>query len=305
MARLTWLAGLVVATVAGCGGKQETCEAGEEGCACFANESCMPGLSCLSDLCVDDSRHEARAPLEAGEVDSAVPEPDAGEPSEVDTQTPDTPIAPNPARWFRADRGVSLAGGDSIALWRDQSAQGADATMGDTLRQPNYVLEGFDNRPEIQFRGAQSMYFPVFNSVQFTLFAVGRNANDSGYHSIIIGPGGDTGNNQLRWDNGDTLMFVGLDINIPVTEIPFGDTFVPHLVTVRYDGHSLEAYRNGELKGTLATVSTGGWDVAQLGGWFSSDFMVGSLSEVVMYDRSLSDIELQATQTALLDKYGL
>jgi hypothetical protein len=313
MARVTWLAGLVWATFAGCGGIQERCE-GAEGCACFANDTCMAGLSCLSQLCVDDSRHE---PGEHSELDSAAPQsqPDAGEPREVDTAPDDTqatdtpapvfPIASKPARWFRADKGIQLADGGKISLWRDQSDQAADAIMGDAPRQPTFVAAGLNDRPEVSFGGAQSLYFPTFDSEQFTLLAVGRNANETGYHSIIIGPGGDTGNNQLRWDNGDTLMFVGLDINIPITEIPFGDTLVPHLVTVRYDGSLLEAYRNAELKGELATVSTGGWDVAQLGGWFSSEFMVGSLSEVVMYDRSLTDAELQLTQAALLEKYGL
>lgn len=336
MARLSWLVGLVAASVAGCGGIQEPCE-GEEGCVCFANDSCMAGLSCLSDLCVDDSRHHPGAPrevdsgapqsrLDAGEsleLDGSTPEspePESTVPPEVDTSNPEWPtlapsevdggtsafpVASNPARWFRADRGIELDESGNIAVWRDQSRVGANATMTDLARQPTYVDHGLNDQPEVWFGGAQSLYFPTFDSVEFTLFAVGSNANDTGYHSIIIGPGGETGNNQLRWDNLDTLMFVGLDINIPITEIPFGDTRVPHLVTVRYDGSMLEAYRNAELKGGLATISTGGWDVAQLGGWFSSDFMIGTLSEVVMYDRSLSDAELQETQAALLEKYGL
>lgn len=221
------------------------------------------------------------------------------------SSTVEAGIASSPSRWFRADEAVTRVNGTKSERWNDQSGNDADGTMTDPSRQPEFVAEGLNGMPEVTFSGAQSVYFATFESVQFTLFAVGRNSAQSNYHSIIIGPGGDIGNNQLRWDNGDTLMFVGLDINIPVTEFPFGDTRVPHLVSVRYDGSLLEAYRNTELKGELETVSTGVWDVAQLGGWFSSDFMIGTLSEVVMYDRPLTDAELQATQAALLEKYGL
>ena len=214
-------------------------------------------------------------------------------------------VAPEPARWFRGDEGIELADGSKISKWHDQSGQDADAIMTDESRQPEFIADGLNGKPEVWFGGAQSVAFPIFDSVQFTLFAVGRNANPTDSFSIIIGPGGDTGNNQLRWDDGDTVMFVGLAINIPVTEFPFGNTRVPHLLSVRYTGSVLEVYRDGELKGELHTVTTGGWAVAQLGAWFSSYFMVGSLSEVVMYERSLTDEELSGTQAALLDKYGL
>jgi len=307
MARSTWLVGLVVAGFLGCGNTEKrSCEEGTEGCACFANDTCMPGLTCLSHLCVNADGLGLGGFTGFGGKTSSGGAPGLGGARSMGGFTGQAEVAAEPARWFRADEGIELADGRKISSWRDQSAYGAHAMMDtDASRQPEFVAAGLNGKPEVYFGGAQSLYFPVFNSVKFTLFAVGRNSNPTDNFSIIIGPGGDTGNNQLRWDDGDTLMFVGLEINIPVTEFPFGNTRVPHLVSVRNTGSVLEVYRDGELKGQLATVTTGGWDVAQLGGWFSQDFMIGSLSEVVMYDRSLTDAELTGTQAALLEKYGL
>ncbi|HET9955285.1 MAG TPA: glycoside hydrolase family 5 protein [Polyangiaceae bacterium] len=52
-----WMLGAMVAYgVIGCSGDKEespSCEAGKEGCACYPNNSCNEGLSCLSKLCVD------------------------------------------------------------------------------------------------------------------------------------------------------------------------------------------------------------------------------------------------------------
>jgi len=52
--RLAWTAMLVIAGAAiGCGSKSATCTTGAEACACFANDTCFPGLTCASHLCVD------------------------------------------------------------------------------------------------------------------------------------------------------------------------------------------------------------------------------------------------------------
>jgi len=109
LARLAFTAALSV-VVAGCSDSNDAVqEQGAAGQACFRNSTCMPGLTCLSNLCVNasadggadagnaqDAHEDATAqdsaiadsaisPGDSGkEPDGSIPEPDAAGPVDVD-----------------------------------------------------------------------------------------------------------------------------------------------------------------------------------------------------------------------------
>lgn len=209
--------------------------------------------------------------------------------------------------WLRADAGVYPGGasGSRISNWYDQSGNGRNASMATTSRQPYYYSGVLNGWPVIRFNGAESMYLDVFaQPVTFTVFVVGRNRNPSESFSMILGPGGNAPNNQLRWENGSQALFVGTGNNMPIITSSIGNTRAFHALSARYDGSTMRVYRNGSLISTHA-FSTWGvpWTLASVGSWYSSYFMQGDLAEVIIYARALSESERSSVNSYLQNKY--
>jgi hypothetical protein len=207
--------------------------------------------------------------------------------------------------WLRADLGVIESAG-RVTAWLDQSGHGLDGIMDLPSREPAFVPGEWNGLPVIRFGGAQSMYLrQAIAPTTFTVFVAGRNRNPTDAHGIFLGPGGDTANNQLRWESGSSVLIVGLGNDLPETVFSFGDTRVFHVLAARYDGSNLTVSRNGTQVGSAHFVTTGPWQIGQVGGWFSSDFMVGDLSEILVYESALSETDTELTNSYLLQKYGM
>jgi hypothetical protein len=102
--------------------------------------------------------------------------------------------------WLRADAGITPGAGSQVAHWADQSGQGRNASMTAAARQPQLVNLALNGQPVVRFGGAQSMYLDTFATpTTFTMFIVGKNSLASESFSMILGPGGNSPNNQLRW----------------------------------------------------------------------------------------------------------
>ncbi|HEX2674365.1 MAG TPA: LamG-like jellyroll fold domain-containing protein [Polyangiaceae bacterium] len=207
--------------------------------------------------------------------------------------------------WLRADLGVTQSAGQ-VTAWLDQSGHGLDGIMDVPSREPALVPSGWNGLPLIRFGGAQSLYLrETIAPTSFTVFVAGRNRNLSDAHGIFLGPGGDTANNQLRWENGSSVLIVGLGNGLPETVFAFGDTRTFHVLAARYDGSNLTVSRNGTQVGSAHFMTTGPWQIRQVGGWFSSDFMVGDLAEILVYESALSETDTELTNSYLLRKYGI
>lgn len=74
---------LLVLFVLSCGGDDDSCKTGDEGCPCFENETCNRGLSCRSKRCVDlgstDNEEEEGLEDEDDKTDPSEGEEAAGE----------------------------------------------------------------------------------------------------------------------------------------------------------------------------------------------------------------------------------
>jgi len=207
--------------------------------------------------------------------------------------------------WLRADLGVTQSAGQ-VTAWVDQSGHGLDGIMDLPSREPALVPSGWNGLPVIRFDGAQSLYLKdTIAPTAFTVFVAGRNRNLTDAHGIFLGPGGDTANNQFRWENGSSVLIVGLGNGLPETVFEFGDTRAFHVLGARYDGSNLTVSRNGTQVGSAHFTTTGPWQIRQVGGWFSSDFMVGDLAEILVYERALSEADTELTNSYLLQKYGM
>jgi len=207
--------------------------------------------------------------------------------------------------WLKADAGVSATAG-AVAQWLDQSGNGRNASMATPSRQPQLVGGALNGRPVIRFGGSQSMYLDrVATPTSFTVFVVGKNSMPGESFSMILGPGGNSPNNQLRWESSSQALFVGTGNGLPVVTPSIGNTRAYHALSARYDGSVMTVYRDGNSTSSSSFTTTGPWTLASVGSWYSTYFMVGDLAEVIIYDRALSDAERTSMNGYLRARYNL
>lgn len=207
--------------------------------------------------------------------------------------------------WLRGDAGID-APGNRMLHWFDQSGNGRTATMAVSTRQPFFISGELNGHPVVRFGGAESMYLDIFaQPTRFSVFVVGKNSNPGESFSMILGPGGNAPNNQMRWENGSQALFVGTGNNFPIITSGVGNTRVYHALSARYDGSAIAIYRDGNLVKSTSLTTSGPWTLASVGSWYSTYFLRGDLAEIVMYDRALSEGERASVNSYLRSKYGL
>ncbi|HZI12337.1 MAG TPA: LamG-like jellyroll fold domain-containing protein [Myxococcus sp.] len=207
--------------------------------------------------------------------------------------------------WLRADRGVAAKDG-RVARWRDLSGHGRDGIMDSAPRQPALVSSAVNGLPVVRFDGSQSLYLkdPV-QPTRFTVFVVGRNTETEETFSMILGPGGNHPNNQLRWESGSEVLAVGTGNGLPAVTSTVGDTRAWHLLTASYDGEKLDFYMNGQHAGGHALQTNGPWVLAQVGAWFSKYYGKGELAEILVYSQVLPAGERASLESHFKRRYGL
>ncbi len=207
--------------------------------------------------------------------------------------------------WLRADRGVSASDG-KVSRWQDLSGHGRDGVMDTAPRRPALVASALNGLPVVRFEGSQSLYLkaPV-EPTRFTVFVVGRNTETEETFSMILGPGGNHPNNQLRWESGTEVLAVGTGNNLPAVTSTVGDTRAWHVLTASYDGEGLDFYMNGQHAGRHALKTNGPWVLAQVGAWFSKYYGKGELAEILVYSQVLQAQERAALESQFKSRYGL
>lgn len=207
--------------------------------------------------------------------------------------------------WVSADVSVTVNNG-KVSVWADRTGNGHTASMATVVRQPSLVNGALNGLPVIRFAGSQSLYLNSFiNPNHFTVFIVGKNSKPTESYSMILGPGGNSPNNQIRWENGSQSLVVGTGNNLPTTVSSIGNTRVYHALAVRYDGSTLRVYRDGNLVSTRALTTSGPFTLASIGSWYSSYYLIGDLAEIISYSSALSDADRTATDSYLRSKYAL
>jgi hypothetical protein len=207
--------------------------------------------------------------------------------------------------WLRADAGIVHGTAPQIFRWLDQSGNGRNGRMETTTRQPSLVGGALNGRSVVRFFGAQSLVLEVHSTpTRFSVFVVGKNSMPSESFSMILGAAGSTPNHQLRWENGSQALFVTHNAGTVITS-PIGNTRVYHALSARYDGGTMTWYRDGSAMSSRSYTATAPWTIAQVGAWFSSNFLVGDIAEVIIYDRAVSEAERASVNAYLRSKYSL
>lgn len=243
-----------------------------------------------------------------------------GVPQEAKAETNDTPLS-SPAGvdgavlWLRPDRGISVESGQSVSEWRDQSNQENHATQSTTTLQPMYRNDTQYNvnfNPMLEFN---NKYFdlevnklPTGNSSR-TIVAVAATENNTADNRYIISWGTASGGNMIGM-----LQLSGTTkgaMSIYGGSFSSGDGFwqknVPNELVATYDGTNGALYSKttqiGKAPQSWNTAKTQA-RVGRIIGSGRPEEWIGTIGDIIVYDRALEDAERKQISSYLAIKYG-
>lgn len=214
--------------------------------------------------------------------------------------------------WLRADAGVSQSDG-MVSSWSDQSGQANNLSQSNLVYQPSIVENAVNGLPIVRFSGnncsLQTTATVLSGSTPFTAFAVFRinslpgtnyqyiwwNGTDSttaGYGQYISSAG------KLRTSWGGSTSQITL-ASPPTTGIWYR-------TCARYTPGAQEAWLNGaSLTGNTPSSSNlaAGFAVGNCAASEAYQGFFGDVAEIMIYNRKLSDTEMQAVDTYLVSRW--
>jgi hypothetical protein len=221
--------------------------------------------------------------------------------------------------WLRADAGV-IASGNAVSQWQDQSGNGVHASQSAAGNQPTLAAAGVNGRPALQFDGiGDFLTFPLpLNGLGgMTLCLVGANTTAR--------TGGSSGaeNAAIFWNEAEPWGSVYLtpfqdrvqfrfgtkqEHNWPTYSRPttLGNAASINIATK--NGATDSLYVNGALVlqqgGKLNTIAATD-EIGNLGrGFDDNSYFPGTIAEVLVYRRALSDQERMSLEAYLQEKYS-
>ncbi|MGH7558183.1 MAG: LamG-like jellyroll fold domain-containing protein [Gemmatimonadota bacterium] len=230
-----------------------------------------------------------------------------------------TEPVPGYAAWFKADAIVDLGDGDSVGTWEDSSPNNKHATQSTNSFRPVYRTDVLNGKPALRFDGVDDRLvspgqYNIWGLINyFTVVAVvrldsvpGSGAQDVvGSSSIsnnldLLARRNDAGGNWLaHHSNHDGTRNSDLVLTPGRWYVLTWRLKVFQYLQIRAD----QVYRlnDTEYSGLGTAPSQAAIGARQNG---VSPFK-GDIAEVIFYTTSLSDADMEATESYLLEKYAL
>jgi hypothetical protein len=206
--------------------------------------------------------------------------------------------------WLRADAGVTFSSGTLVSGWADQSTYGRDASQANVAQQPTFAPATLGVHPTLQFTNAASSQLALganaFSGHQ-TMFVVYNDTSTADW----VTPVGTayTGKGTYHGNNGDGAIFntTHTDPNtLNGNNYRNGTPIGSGTSTARPDAFSINAYRAAGPFPAGQNITTIGADSC-----CSNRSINGGIAEILVYDRQLTNTELDAVGNYLGSKYGL
>lgn len=217
--------------------------------------------------------------------------------------------------WFSADSGAKTTGGvdatdgQAIITWEDQSSEGRDATRQDATG-ALFSTTGLNYNPTLEFNNNNYTFsdtgLPAGSSDR-SIFVV-ASTNDIGAWRYVLGAGTFGGGNGFDFGNrsGSGVVFItthssqeaqtGSWTPLGTARLAYG-AVTSGTLYLGVNGGALVSGGSG-----VNTVLDGSANIGANSG--GSERWYGSISEVIMYDRTVSDTERQRINSYLALKYG-
>ncbi len=237
--------------------------------------------------------------------------------------------APDPAssipteglqQWLRSDKGTNynFFSQSGTRIWQDQSGNGHDATPS-LGHEPNLTADGRTCQFTWQFNGSSSFNFslPIAGWGEMTVFLVANNAKDPPADSYFSEAAAILWTENALWGNtfvspyqtnvyarfgttqvgnnlGDTRRASGIGQDFTVTRA------VHDKGTDEIYVNGLRVFSQGGKTHALGGVTGAGI----IGEGINNTYFNGEISEILVYNRVLSDNEAARVESYLRNKYG-
>jgi PKD repeat protein len=197
--------------------------------------------------------------------------------------------------WLKADAITGLSDGDRVATWPDASGNGIDATQSSNSKKPKYRTNQVNGLPALQFDatndGMSTSANPSTATTIITVYKSRAAATGKTLHGgywFFMGP------------------YVGYYRNYTngYATGPWvtGGRWVIH--TLRQSASSAELHIDGAFVGSTGSVSNPGNIMLGKEGTYG-DRLDGSIAEVLIYTRTLTDTELADVHAWLQARYAI
>ncbi len=207
-------------------------------------------------------------------------------------------------------------GASGTATWVDKApdATAHDASQDTTSKQPTLVSNALNSLPVVRFDGGDSLTFssvPAHAAGNNTVIAVAKSNDTSGEERIINFQQDAGSRNGLRYVNDQAHYLQGASFSEVIASNAGVTSF--HIISGRYDGlaplnekraifvDSASAAHADNGSGVNASVNNG-----YVGSYNNTgSYLQGDIAELLVYDRALSEWELNRVGYYLQDKWGI
>lgn len=213
--------------------------------------------------------------------------------------------------WFDANVGVTQTNG-GVSRWKDRSGYQRDALQTALNYRPKLDTSGLNGKPALVFAGDQYLKLPSLPgdfSQGVSIFAVGQEQTDSGSCSAIFeaSNGSEIDDVHLGFWQNAVLYEVAADyFSASEQALILGEPQL--LAAVHQTSGSLQVRRNSNALGedTFALPATIARQFVYIGRteYADCDLYTGTLAELLVYDRAVSDPEVIEIETYLQKKWG-
>ena len=234
--------------------------------------------------------------------------------------TTDLPVKDGLLLWLDAsdDSSFSYSSGTEVSQWRDKSGNNFHANQATVANQPsrNSII---NSRKGVNFTSVNGDFMRVSSGIvtpnYITLFAAIKPATQDNSYAIIMEQ--DHGNGYNGWviqRNGATSYWLSWVAGNAVTwlnpnQIAYTDN-TSQIVTLRKNTSTINLYSNGTSSGAVSisdsTITQSGYGL-NLGYWQygGGRYYNGTICEILVFNRGLSDTELKQVNTYLGQKWSI
>ena len=233
-------------------------------------------------------------------------------------------VAANLGLWLKADAGTSTTTeGADVTAWNDQSLVQNDVSQSVAARQPNFVSNGMNFNPAIDFANGQVLSAinagnkTIPNQTDpVTMVSVSTNRQTAGGYKTLISFSGALDYPSMHWYNKEANIYIDsvttlhmshsttVEINTPTIMHSRANNADPKNVRLGYNGLSnIQTFAGAD--GSFPASS--GTNLLSIGGETDAagEPLDGLMTESIVYNRDLTDVEMQRVNSYLAVKYGI
>jgi Ca2+-binding RTX toxin-like protein len=197
--------------------------------------------------------------------------------------------------------GGLINGNGNLSTWVDKSGSGNNFTQGTASASPTLNLTGLNGQPTVSFDGNDFLTSSAWVGQNYSLFVVGQMTGTQSGRLVSSS----TNNSLIGWWGGYQDELYGQNwVSQPNSTVQAG---TPILYTAADLAGAGTLYKNGVAVAATGSLSDGWLGKIQLSGYGggNSEPSKGSVSELLVFDHTLSPGEQRVVENYLATKWGV